>query len=67
MRAGGGYDVDVLRSGLGAVVRGGLGRAVDPEPEAVVGPGVLLVVELDRALFDGRKMQCSLRDEVVMY
>ena len=50
MRAGGGYDPGVLRPWLGDVVHGGLGRAVDLETEAVVGPGVLLVIELDRAL-----------------
>ena len=55
MRAGGAYDVAVLRPGHGAVVRGGLGRAVDSEAEAIVGPGVLLIVELDRSMLGPRR------------
>lgn len=50
MRAGVAYDVAELRPRRGAVVYRLFGPAVDLVAGAVVGPGILLVVELDGAL-----------------
>jgi hypothetical protein len=50
VRVGAAYDIAVLRPWRGAVAYPLFGPAVDLKAEAVVGPGILLVVELDRTL-----------------
>lgn len=60
VRAGAAYDIAVLRPWRGAVIYRLFGPAVDLEAEAVVGPGVLLVVELDRALAGDRGLEVGI-------